>query len=421
MADEYGVQDDGSFKKKPVDVIREEVKQDFKNEIGTDIELRPSSPIIQVINAAAIELSKQWNALESVYYVGFFEDTFGQQLDKQLALAGFQRKPLRGATGVVEFTVETPPGRIIDIPEGTVIEAPSTKTRPRIPFRTIESASIGASDTSSGEVEIAAVAPWETDVDSEYLGEATNLSADTITQFANAQPDLDAVTNPVATGTGRTEFTEGRDKETDAEFKNRYLASFAEAGDATPDAVNAQVFNADPNIQSVKVTEIHDPTADDYGVKVSVLAPNAADDTIAQAVYDSRAAGLESFGSNSGTAIDDDGEEHIEKFERANKQPIEIEIGLTTDSSFPSDGETQIKNRLVRYIGGEDTEGVSFPGNGIGENVVFDQVFRRIINQQGVVELTLNMGEKDTTLDKDNVPIGDLEAAEVSPTDITFL
>lgn len=421
MSSEYGVQDDGTFDRKPVDEIREDIKQDFLNELGQDIELRSSSPVIQIINAVSLELTKQWAAAEDSYYSSFFEDSFGEALDKQLALAGFRRLSLRGATGEVKFSRNSPATQDIPIPSGTTVIAPSTDTSPRIPFQTTSDTQIDSGDTESDLVSIEALEPWETDVDEEWLGEETNLSADTITGFDNPVAGVDSVTNPTPTGTGKPEYDEGRDEETDAELKSRYISSFAEAGDATADAVNARVFNADPDINSADIEEIHDTTNDRYGVRVTVLAPGVADDTIAQAIFDSRAAGLESFGSSSGTAVDDDGVTHDEQFDRATAVDIEIDVTLTTDSSFPTNGESEITDRLVRYIGGTDTEGAQFPGLGITEDVIYDQVFRRIINQQGVVQVDLSIGKAGGTLDSDNIAIGSQEAAETAPSNITFL
>jgi uncharacterized phage protein gp47/JayE len=418
---EYGVIEDGSFERKPIDVLREEIRQDFINELGEDIELRPSSPLTQIINASAVEFSKQWACIESVYFAGFFEDAFGVQLDKKLALAGFQREALRGATGVITLQVSDPAQRDITVPEETIVQAPDTKQRPRIPFKTTETAVINEGETNVTDVSIAALEPFETDVDGEFLGEATNLAANTITEFENPQPDIDSVTNPVATGTGRTSFTEGRDRETDAEFKNRYIASFSRPGDATLDAIKPQVFNADPGIVGVDVTEVYNESGDEYGVRVTVVAPNVDNDVIAQAIFESRAAGIESFGDKSGTAIDDDGQPHVENFQTATDRDLEIEIDLITGSAFPENGQTEIEDRIIRYVGGTNNDGVTFPGLGIEEDVIFDQVFRRVINQQGVIQADVAIGPLGGTLDTDNVPINSLEAATVAPSDITFL
>lgn len=422
----YGVQDDGTFERKPIDVIREDIKQDFLSELGEDFKLRANSPLTQIINAVTVELSKQWALTEASYFASFFEDSFGKQLDKKLALAGFKRRTLRGATGEVRFELDSPATSTVIIAEGTRVEAPQTETRPRIPFVTTERAEINSGQTSTLAM-VKAVEPWNTDVDAEYLGVATNLSAGSITAFTNPQPQIDTVTNPFPMGDGKDEYVRGRDRETDAEFKNRYVASFAQPGNATLDAIEPQVFNADPGIVSADAQEVHNKANDDYGVRVTVLAPSVPDAVIAQAIFDSRAAGMESFGSESGNAVSNDGETYTEQFERAEPLYIKAEIDLITDENFPTNGETEIIDRLIRFVGGETSNGTTFPGLKIGEDVIYDQFFRRIINQQGVVEANVTIGPSGGTLDQDNVSVGDnvsvsnLQAARLEPGDVTFL
>jgi len=171
----------------------------------------------------------------------------------------------------------------------------------------------------------------------------------------------------------------------------------------------------------VDVTEVYNESGDEYGVRVTVVAPNVDNDVIAQAIFESRAAGIESFGDQSGTAIDDDGQPHVEQFQTATDRDLAIEIDLITGSAFPENGETEIEDRIIRYVGGTNNDGVTFPGLGIEEDVIFDQVFRRVINQQGVIQADVAIGPLGGTLDGDNVPINSLEAATVAPSDITFL
>ena len=255
---EYGVQDDGTFDRKPVDQIIEDKKRNFLDSLGEDKELRQSSPVKQIIDANAIEIGRLWQALESVYFAGFYEDSFGTQLDKQLALAGFSRIPSRSATGEAEFSREDPADGDISISSGTVVTTSRTETRPPIPFETSEGVILEEGETSV-TAEIEALKPWQTELSEEWLGEETNVDADTITRFEDPVPGVDEVTNPKATGDEEEGFVSGRDRETDAEFKLRYENSLAEGGSSTPEAIKSIVFNAADDVRSVKVEEVRDP------------------------------------------------------------------------------------------------------------------------------------------------------------------
>jgi len=248
MASDYGVQDDGAFRRKHVDTIREDLKRLFKNELGEDIELRPNSPLTQIIDAAAIELARQWQASEDAYYASFYQEAEGEELDKHLALAGYQRKRLRPATGEVEFSCSDPAPNDIPIPEGTVVTTTRTQTRPRIPFETTQDTEIPAGETSA-TAPIKALKPWQTELDIKWLGEETNVAADTITRFENAIAGVDAVTNPDSTGDTSLGYVEGRDRETDPEFRLRYENSLAQGGVSTVDAIRGSLLNESDDLE----------------------------------------------------------------------------------------------------------------------------------------------------------------------------
>lgn len=415
----HGVQDDGSFERKHVDMVREDLKRAFKNELGEDIELRPSSPITQIIDAAAVELSRQWAAAEGAYYASFYQDAQGEALEKQLALAGFSRVPTRPATGEIEFSRSGPAPSDITIPSGTVVTTERTETRPRIPFETTAGATIAEGETST-TAPAEGLKPWQTDLDESWLGEQTNVNAGTIVRFEDPVSGVDAVTNPEATGDESLGYTEGRDKETDAEFRLRYENSLAEGGAATVQAVKSGVYNHDDDIVSVKVEEVRDSANGEYGLRVIVLAPGVTDDTVAQAVLDSRAGGLQSFGTSTGTGTLDDGTEKTESFERASELTIKIDATLTTSSTYPSDGSTTIENKLIRYIGGVANDGLNYPGLEIGEDVIYDQVVRRVMEIQGVVEGDVQIAVSGNALGEANVAVANDEAARTSTADITI-
>jgi len=418
---DYGIQDDGSFQRKHVDDIRSDQHQNFKNEVGEDVELRESSPQQQLLDANAIEIARLWEAVEAMYYASFFEDSFGEQLDKQLALAGFSRIPARSATGEVVFSRSDAAPDDITIPSGTVVTTPRTETMPAIPFETTEGV-ILAQGTTEVTAPVEALKPWQTDLSEEWLGEETNVGANTITKLDSpigGLPSDDAVTNPDPTGDESLGYVSGRNRETDAEFKLRYQNSLAGGGSATLQAVRAGVFNASDEIRSVGVEEVRDPNTG-YGVRVTVLAPGVPADTVAQAIVDSRAGGLESFGAESGTGTLDDGTQKTESFDRASEVTVYVEASLTTSETFPEDGQQRITDRLTRYIGGTASDGISYPGLEISEDVIYDQVFRRVMEVQGVIMADVKIGTDPAALGESNVAINEGQAAMTGTSEVTI-
>lgn len=422
--DQYGVQDDGRFIKKDVVDIRDNLERYIKNELGDDISLRQNSPIKQLIDAFSIEISRQWEAAEDSYYASFFKDAEGEQLDKQLALAGFSRRNLQPAEGAVVFSRDGPATRDIDISEGTVVTTERTETRPQIPFETQERVTLFSGETETDPVPIKALAPWQTELGEEWLGEETNVSSDTIVRMEDPIGGIDDVTNPKPTGSeGDLDWQDGRDRETDAEFKLRYENTLSSGGVSTVPAIESSVSRFDERIRSVRVEEIRDAETG-YGPEVTVFAPMLEDeddgmDIIAQAVFESRGAGLESFGSVTGTATTSDGREVEEQFELADEVAIHIEVTLVTSDIAPEDNIQRIENEIVRFIGGKANDDILYPGLEIGDDVILDQVKQRVMEVRGSVEATVEIGP-DGEVSDENVDIGDLEVATTDLDDITI-
>ena len=413
-----GIQDDGSFSRKNVDDIIDDLERSLKNGLGEDIELRQSSPLKQVVDSVAVELALQWQASEELYFDTFFEDASGEALDKQLALAGFSRLPQRSATGEVEFSRDDPASDDIQITAGTIVRTEATETRPSIPFETKDPVTLDEGDTTV-TAEIETLKPWQTDVDEEWLGDESNVAANTITEFDSPVAGVSEVTNPLPTGDPDEGFQVGRDRETDPEFKLRYQNEIGAAGAATLAAIEANVFAADDRIESVNVEEVREADEGEFGVRVTVLAPAVGDDTIAQAIFESRAAGLESFGDETGEASDA-GLSSIESFDRATEAEVSVEATLTVSDTFPDDGEESIHDRIIRYIGGEDNDGVVNSGLGLGETVIRDQVKRRVLEERGVVEADVQIGKVGEALGTANIEIGDEEVASTDLEEVSI-
>ncbi|NEU58594.1 baseplate J/gp47 family protein [Halorussus sp. MSC15.2] len=414
----YGVQNDGTFERKHIDDVQDSLVNKLQQEAGENIDLAQSSPVKQLLDTVALEVAGLWEAAEENYYASYYEDAFGTQLDNLLSLAGMSRIPRRSATGEVKFYSNPKNSTDKTIPKGTEVTTPSTDQAPPIPFKTVEEATLSGTnkDTSTSVlVPIEAKKPWETEVDEEWLGEKTNVASDTITELTEPISGVDRVTNPEPTGKP-DKFVEGRDRETDAEFKLRYENTFAKSGDATMDAVRSEIFNAASDIENVHIEEnvtMNDNT-DSGGLppkSFRATVHGGTADKIAQAIFDSRPAGIRSYGNESGTAETTDGVTKTEQFQRASQVNVYADVTVTTTDTFPGDGATRIRDNIIHYVGGTDSSDLAFPGTGIGEDVVYDQVFAAIMSVTGIREVDLTLGTSDAPTGTSNVSVGQTKVA----------
>lgn len=403
-----GITDDGRFERKFIDEISEDLQRRVENELG-NVDLNQSSPIKQLIDVIAIEIAQQWEESEENYYIGYYQDSYGEALDKLLALAGFSRRQLTGATGEVQFEISdslTSPTRI---EEGFEVAAPRTQDKPRIPFKVTEDVSVGVGDDFV-TAPISGMAPTETEIADRWLGSETNLPANTITEIPNKKSGINSVTNPEPTGDTDLGYRRGRDRETDAEFKLRYENTLADGGTSTIPAIESYLFQFDEDIESVKVEEVRDPDLG-YGPEATVFGPGVSDDDIAQALFESRGAGLESFGAETGIAESEDGRQRSENFNRASRKGIYIDADIVTSSLFREGGIEDITDNLIRFIGGEASDGIDYPGLKIGETVIYDQVKARIMEVQGVVSADVTIGIDPDPTGQSNIDVDNLEVA----------
>lgn len=391
---DYGVQQDGSFKRKHIDEIESDLKTQAREVFGSDVDLEQGSPIKQFVDLMVVEQDRLWQALEENYYISFYEDAFGDNLDRILSLAGFSREQRRSATGEVTFSTSSPNAANVEIPQGTEVQTASTETKPAIPFKTTRSEVLESGETSV-TVPVVGLGPGEAEIDTKWLGSETNVPSNTINTIVNPIAGIDSVTNPQPTGDEELGFVEGRDRETDAEFKLRYNTTLAEGGVSTMLAMESSIMKYDEDIKSVRVEERHDTQNNEYGPEVVVLAPKVSDDRIAEAVLKSRAAGVNSYGSDSGTATTEDGRTKTEHFDRATRIGILVDAQLNTSNTFPNDGLTQIENRVITFLGGTARDGIQYPGLDIGEDVVIDQVKKRVMEEQGVVSSNVYIGKDE--------------------------
>lgn len=417
----FGVQDDdGSFQQETVEEIEQRFKDRAKDELGEDIDLSQGSPIKQLIDVVVLESEHVGQLLEDVYYSAYYGHAYEEQLDKLMALTQFDRIPRRGATGEVTFRTQTANNSDVIIPEGTRVATYETEDRPSIPFKTLEPARLPAGAGAVSDVPIRACAPWETDLGEQWLGEETNVAAGTIEKFQTPVTGVDHVTNPNPTGDQDREkgysYIAGRDRETDAEFRQRYENEMGTNAAASLDALADSVAALD-GVQNTDIEE--NVTMEDNrpsgglppkSFRLTVLG-DLPNDVVAQEIVETRSAGIRSYGDASGTATTDDGTERTEHWDWANEVPIYVDVSVVHDDNFPGDGSLEIENNIISYIGGDTAEGEHYMGLGMGEDVLYDMVFKEAVNVSGVWQVDLEIGKSDQTGATSDLHIAELDTA----------
>jgi uncharacterized phage protein gp47/JayE len=233
-------------------------------------------------------------------------------------------------------------------------------------------------------------------------------NAGTLTVIESAQSGWNSITNA-------SDATTGEAAETDAELRVRRETELRRSGAAAVDAIKADVSAVD-NVTSVTVFENTSSVTDGDGVPgkaIEVVVLGGAVNDIAQAIWDSKAAGIEAHGGTSGTATDSDGNSRTVDFSRPSEVDIYIDVEVDVDSDYAATGDADIKAALAAF-GQSDL--------GVGDDVIYSQLYGVIFAVSGVVDVTLlEIGTAPAPAGTVNIVIGSRELANIDTANITVV
>lgn len=389
MADKYGVTPTG-FKIKTRDQIVADMQTTAKSFFGDNVNISSKSPLGLFIQLLSWPISLVWKALEDIYNSAYVDTATGQSLDNVGKYIGAARREATKAIQVVGFTGIAG----TNIPLGFIVE---TGGENQIEFETIETKDI----PEEGYITLK--------VSCTLGGAVGNVPAGTITVIKNPTVGINSVSN-------QSLDVEGIDRETDQQFRERYRKSVAKGGASTLDSITAAILEVD-NVMDALVIENDTNQIDSEGrspKSVNAIVLGGDELRIAEAIFNSKAAGIETWGDTSVNVYDRAGLEHAVKFSRAIEVPVYITISVTTNSTFPLEGFDQIKDQVIQYIGGIDSKNVYHRGLTMGETVVY-MAIPMMINVPGVEDLDICLGKTPNPTGKINIP---MESNEKAVTDL---
>lgn len=220
-----------------------------------------------------------------------------------------------------------------------------------------------------------------------------NVGSNSIESLPSPPSGVDRVTNLYPTGTTEyadtngLEFTIGRERESDSELRNRAQDAVTGGGDATHDAIVAELIN---NVSGVTSVTVFENKTDNDNTGSGGLPPHSFeavvfggdDDDVANSIFDTKAVTARDYGGANGTAVtvsvtsEVSGQTRDITFSRPTQIDIDMTIDVVIDESYI--GDDNLRDRIVEYIGGTLSNGSEVVGLGVGEDVRVD-VLRDII------------------------------------------
>jgi uncharacterized phage protein gp47/JayE len=209
-----------------------------------------------------------------------------------------------------------------------------------------------------------------------------------------------------------SDATLGRNEETDAEYRLAQEVLLQEAGNATVDALLSDIGSV-TSVTNVQVFPNDTDVTDGDGVpphSFEAVVLGGTDANIAQAILDSKAAGIRAYGSSSASATDDEGNSYTMYFSRPTSVTIHTIVELTKDADYPADGDTQVKTAIATTFAATLTT---------GDDVIQSSMYQYIFDIAGVTDVTkLWIGTADPPVAGNNIAITSRQLATFDSGDV---
>lgn len=174
--------------------------------------------------------------------------------------------------------------------------------------------------------------------------------AGTLTVITKPVSGLTSVTNPL-------DATPGAQEEQDSDLRKRRRDELTAPGACTVDSIRADILEV-PGVRQCYVFENVTLTTDVNGLPGKAIevviydgnVPEADDAAIAQAVWNSKPAGTETYGTTTEMVRDSTGVLRAVKFSRATVKSVWLEYDIMVDPSFfPATGAQLVKEAAAAY------------------------------------------------------------------------
>ena len=274
------------------------------------------------------------------------------------------------------------------------------------------------------------------DVIAEEGGLDGNVGPNSVTVVPSLPTGVQGVTNPFTIGDdsftlldGST-YTSGEDEETDRQLRERTQASLGESGSSTFNAISSALQNSEnvPNVVSVKGFENAEPTTDSDGrppFSIEFVIFGGTEQDIVDTIGRTKGATTQTTGGHVGnlvtgtwTSTVTDDQFQIE-FSRPTELSVDFTIDIVVDDSYV--GDTEIRDRIVDYVGGTLTNGTAEVGLDVGEDVVINQVEDVIVgpSDTGVIGISSLSTTPSLTTNANGLEVVEVGPSEVATTNGT--
>lgn len=319
--------------------IRDELRDQIRENVGQDLDLSSDQAMGQIVDIFADKLTEISEVVVSLASFWDPKNAEGVFLENLCELSGISRK----SASYSEVSVTCVFSSAATLPANTTLASTTDPSQKWL----LESAFVAP-----------AAGSYVVTFRSELAGVVV-ANPGAITQIVTPVAGLVSVSN-LTPGGG------GLNIETDEELRLRRTQSLSRAGATTIDAIRADVLAVE-GVQSIFVVEnvLSVPwegiPAKSFEVFVwDGIGQIADNDQIAQAIWETKPAGILAWGSSSGVAKDVLGQSRTVLFTRLTQVPIYVILHVQKTNAYPLDGNDLLKSFIADYINNLSQGGTVF-------------------------------------------------------------
>lgn len=365
----WGLTPDG-FVAKTLEEIEAGMVAKQRDTIDAHIDTSQFGLVGQLNGIMASEIAAVWELAEAVNDSQDPAKARGAAQDALYSLTGVERQDARPSTVVGEVTMQ--PGASIAVGEAiaSVVGNPSAR------FANAEPMINGASEVGIGWFRFEAL----------ETGPIV-ANAGTLTVRDTLVTGWESITNP-------EDAVLGSDIESDAAYRARQQDELAAQGGGTVDGIRARLLQLETVIACSVIENTSTVTSPDGVPPKSFMAvvhsSLAVDDRpqIAQAIWDVKPAGIQSYGDYDDTAYDSEGNPHVVGFSRPVERAVYVALRLTTSADYV--GNDTVKAAIVAHAETPGSPGYLDVGVDVyaGAFVTVAMQQRGVLNAEARVSLT---------------------------------
>lgn len=352
----FGLNSTG-FNAKALEDVKTEIEDSLKADIDPAINVSANSVLGQLIGVFSGAAAEIWEVLQAVYAARDPDQATGESLDALGTLTGSLRRAATPST--VTATVNLNNGTTLPIGSQAYVAGNTAAV-----FQTTEEVS-----NTSG-----IAANFSVAMESVDTGEVV-ANAGTLTEILTPVSGWNSITNAA-------DATLGSDEETDAAYRLRRDQELRGLGAGSVSALRSDVLSVD-SVEEVFVYENTSLVTDGDGLpgksfEVVVLGGTAAD--VAAQIFETKPAGIETYGTTSEVVTDSQGFNHTIYFTRPTEKIILVEVfASVTEADYPVDGDDQIRTNILALADEE---------LGIGDDIIVSRYYDPIFSVSGVDDVT---------------------------------